>query len=377
MGAIAAAVAWAPSGAAAQEGGPDATGTLVGRVVETAAGPAEGVLVMAGDEETTTGPDGRFRVEDAVEGVHQVVLFHPEHGTDTVRAPVADGLTTGLDVTYSPGGTATATTHLGGLPASSGASAATADPSRGDARVVGRLLDRGTDRPIGSAGIRLPAAGLQTRTSDQGRFTLDSVPPGRHTIRIHHVRYGDRTAEVDVPDDRTVDVELRLSPDPVEVEPLEVAVDAEVRAPALTGADYYQRRRWAEKQGFGHFLEASDIEPRGSKLSHVLASLPQMTASGQVQVGGQRVTGIPYFPRYSEGPFGICLPAVYLDGHKVIGSESPSEFVGKLGPRGVNSLAPPGEVAGIEVYESPAATAGDFQASDSRCGVIAIWTKRQ
>lgn len=375
-----AAVAMVPP-ASAQDPGGGPAGTLVGRIVAPDGSPAADVRVSLGSEQRRTDADGRFRLEAVREGLHRVVLRHPGLGTDTVQAPVGEGVTTGLTVTLSADGTASAEVHLGGLPASSPSPGSGAeDPEH--SRMVGRLLDRSSGDPVASADVLLPEVGRATTTSGEGRFAFDAVPPGERTVRVHHLRYGDRTAEVDVPGDRTVEVELRLSPQAVEVEPLEVTVDAEVRRPALTGSGYYERRRWAEKAGYGHFLEAEEIEQRGSKLSHVLGSLPRMKASGQVRIRDEdnrwrRVTGIPYFPRHEEGPFGVCLPAVYLDGHKIIGSGSPQQILRKLGSKGVNSLVPPDGIAGIEVYESPAATAGEFQASDSRCGVIAIWTKRE
>ncbi|MFB6368153.1 MAG: hypothetical protein ABEJ00_00840, partial [Gemmatimonadota bacterium] len=70
--------------------------------------------------------------------------------------------------------------------------------------------------------------------------------------------------------------------------------------------------------GYGYFLEAGEIDDRGSEISHVLSSVPQLTASGPTGIGGRVVEGLVYFPRYMEGPFTGCLPAVYLDGHKVV-----------------------------------------------------------
>lgn len=356
-----------------QEPNADRTGILEGRVVEASGRPAESVLIMVGDRELTTGPAGRFEVEGLRAAYHELDLVHPDHGQVTVRAPVAGGMTTGLIISYGPEGEAEARIRPGGL---SGTTRSRPDGDRrGESRIVGRLVDRSNGQPIESATVRIPDAGRQTVTSDQGRFTFDSLAAGAYTVRIDHVRYGERETGVEVPERRIVDVVVRMAPKAVEVEPVEVTVEADVRRPALRDAGYYERRRWAQKQGIGHFLDAEDVEMRGSEISHVLGSVPQLQASGRVSVGGQRVEGLIYFPRYLEGPFGKCLPAIYLDGHKVVGSGSPAEFVDDLGPRGINSLLASSEIAGIEVYESPAATAGEFQASDSRCGVVAIWTR--
>lgn len=357
-----------------QESDADRTGGIEGRVVGASGRPAEGVLVMVRGRELTTGPDGRFDVGGLQTAYHELDVVHPEHGRVKVRAPVAEGMTTGLRIRFGPEDEVEARSQPGGL---SGTATSRSGGARGgESRIVGRLLDESDGRPIESATVRLVGPGVRTATSDRGRFSFDSLAAGAYTLRIHHVRYGERETGVEVPEDRTVDIEIRLPPEAVKVEPVEVTVEAGVRRPALQEAGYYERRRWAEKLGYGHFLEAEDIENRGSDVSHVLGSLPQLTASGWTNVGRQRVSGLVYFPRYMSGPFGSCLPAIYLDGHKVVGSSGPGSHVDALGPRGINSLVTPADVAGIEVYESPAATAGGFQGSDSRCGVVAIWTRR-
>ena len=56
-----------------------------------------------------------------------------------------------------------------------------------------------------------------------------------------------------------------------------------------------------------------------------------------------------------------CYPQYYLDGN-----ESSSYFA---------RLTPPQDVKGVEIYRGSSETPGEFQGSNSGCGVIAIWTK--
>jgi TonB-dependent receptor-like protein len=56
-----------------------------------------------------------------------------------------------------------------------------------------------------------------------------------------------------------------------------------------------------------------------------------------------------------------CYPQYYLDGN-----ESTSYFA---------RLTPPHDVKGVEIYRGSSETPGEFQGSNSGCGVIAIWTK--
>lgn len=366
--ALAAAPAWA------QEAGDRETGRIVGRVLqdERPADPEVRVLAVAAGFADTIGEDARFRVDAAVPGIHRLILVHPNFGTDTVRATVAGGLTTGLTLRYGPGGQLSRTVHVGEPPPNPRGSGEPERPRTGRSRIVGRLIDRETSDPISSAGVGLPSVGRRTETSGDGRFVLDSIPPGTHTLRVDHVRYGERTTRVEVPSRRTIDVEMRLAPRALEVEPIEVTVD--VRSTALRTAGFYERRRRAREHGYGHFLDSTELERRGNQVSHVLGTVPRLEV-GQFGGSFSGASNVPYFPRY-QGLSGQCLPAIYLDGAKLVGSGPARKVAAEFGPRGIDGLVNLAGVAGIEVYESPAATAAEFQGSDSRCGVIVIWTKR-
>lgn len=368
---LASAAILAPAPVRAQQTADREPGALVGRVLEDGR-PASGVRVLAvsAGHSETTGGDGRFRMEPVAPGVHRLVVVHPEFGTDSARATVASGTTTGVTLRYGAEGELKPTLHLGGLPdydaAGAGGEAAT-----GRSRILGELIGRDTSDPIPAASVRLPDLDRQTRTSEEGRFVFDSLPAGIYTVRVDHVRYGTQTAEVRVPRSRTVDAEIRLAPEAIEVEPIQVSVD--VRSPGLASADYYQRREWGEKTGYGHFLEGEDLD-RGNRLSDVLGTVPRLKIGNfgrQLSSGGH----FPYFPRHRDFS-GPCLPAIYLDGQKIVGSGPAREVTLQFGPRGINGLVNLSEVAAVEVYPSPASTAGEFQGADSSCGVVVLWTRR-
>lgn len=57
-----------------------------------------------------------------------------------------------------------------------------------------------------------------------------------------------------------------------------------------------------------------------------------------------------------------CRVNVYLDGVR-------------LARGNVDAFVLPIEVGGVEVYRGAASLPGEFAGSDSRCGVVAIWTK--
>lgn len=371
LAALASATLLVASPVAAQEAAGREPGTLIGRVLQEGH-PASGVrvLAVAAGFSKTTGGNGRFRMESLSPGVHRLIVVHPDFGTDSARVAVARGTTTGLTLRYGPERRLKPTVHLGGLPAAEAGEAT--GQARGRSRIVGDLIDRKTGDPIPSASVRLPSVARQTRTTKEGRFVFDSLGIGTYTVRVNHVRYGTQRTEVQVPDRRTVEAEIRLAPEAIEMEPIQVNVD--VRSPRLASADYYQRREWGEKTGYGHFLEGETLEKRGNRISEALGTIPRLSIGS---FGGQMSAGsnIPYFPGH-RGFNGQCLPAVYLDGQKVVGSGPATEVATQFGPRGLNGLVNLSEVAAVEIYPSASATAGEFQGADSRCGVIVIWTGR-
>ena len=364
-------VASGPRTAAAQSPPDGETGVLAGRVLSPSGAPLSGASVadLSSGHETRTGRSGRFRFERAARGFHLLLIAHPRHGTDTVRTPVAAGKTVSLELTFRGRGDLAKSTSLG----DETAPPAAAGSRRGTARIVGRLVDRSSDRPVEAATLTLREREDRTYTDAEGRFSLDSLPGGTHELRVEHVGYGSRELVVQVPDGRTADVRIGLAPQAVPMPPIKV--QTELRPPQLTRVGFYDRRRQGEKLGSGHFLVADEIVRRGGSLPQVLSTLPELRNSGRVRVNGEYVRGLLYFDRYDEGRFGTCLPAIFLDDHKIVGSGSPEKAKRAMGPNGVASLAAPSQVAGVEVYDSPASTVGRYQGSDSRCGVIAIWTR--
>ena len=130
-----------------------------------------------------------------------------------------------------------------------------ADTPRGDSafpgRIIGTVSDRTSERPIDSAQLQLMGDDQSRMTDGNGRFSFADLTPGVYRIAVNHIAY-DRTEQiVNVPANRTVEVNFGLSADPIEVEPLVVTV---VRDTRLEIKGFYDRQEIGEKVGIGYFM---------------------------------------------------------------------------------------------------------------------------
>jgi len=241
---------------------------------------------------------------------------------------------------------------------------------RGDAafpgRIVGRVLDGRSERPIEAADMSLVDDEVHRMTDGRGRFTFDALNPGIYRLRVDHLAYEPMEQVVSVPGNRTVEVNFELSADPIDVEPLVVTV---VRDRRLEVRGYYDRRDFAEAVGNGFFIDQEDLrrEP-ANRVSTLLNRVPgvrtECSGSGRncriVMTGGN--------PSLSGGRQGGCVNSnVYVDGVRVIRDNQDS-------PEPIDNFVSPGEIVGMEVYRGASEVPAEFGGSVGRCGAIVIWT---
>src|SRR4051812_48811028 len=82
-------------------------------------------------------------------------------------------------------------------------------------RVLGRVTDRDTGRPLG--GVQVAAGGGRgTQTDSLGAFRLDSLTSGRHTITFGRIGYERRTEVFEVSSRSGAEVRVPLVPQYVE-----------------------------------------------------------------------------------------------------------------------------------------------------------------
>lgn len=248
----------------------------------------------------------------------------------------------------------------------------------GTGGISGTAVDSDTNEPIVGARIRVPDAGVDALTGSDGTFRLAGLASGERTLVLEHVAYGRREAVVHVSAAATAVVRLRVSARPIELEPLEVVVEG-TRVHSLEVRGFYERQRWAEATGRGHFFTEEDIRRRNPRLiSHLIADVPGtiLDCSGDPRGRSCQLRFIG-----STGIGAGCERAnVYIDGARAIRSDNQSIRVpdrpgGVMQPTGLDQLIAPQEIAAIEVYPSAASLPAEFGGSMGQCGAIVIWSK--
>ena len=211
-----------------------------------------------------------------------------------------------------------------------------------------QIVDGYTGTPVGGAMVSLwPEQGSAGRpgiriTGEDGRSRFPQVPPGTHRLAASAFGYRDGTDTVTVPSDADVHRILRLSPDPLVLQPLVVTPDRP--GSGAVGAERERRIRSAT-----FVLGREDIEGRKPR---VLTDLLTLVPGGRV------------VPTHSFGRTlvlrGGCRPGVWIDRVRILRVESLDELISPI------------EVESVEVYhdfELPVEFGADA------CGGVLIWTR--
>lgn len=225
--------------------------------------------------------------------------------------------------------------------------------------IRGVVVEAESRRPIAGALVELcgqDTVPLARALSDSvGVFLLGAGRAGDFTLRLRRVALP-ATDPVTVrlePGD-TLEIELRVAPRTVTLEPLVVTAERDQQI-----AGFYERLR---RRGFGHFLSREDIEERriGPHVSELLRTLP-----GVQVVPGSLGAGLGDDLIVMRGPVGSCLPTIYIDGMPV------AQHAGG----GVDAMLTPDMLEGVEVYTTAGTAPATIHARGT-CGVVAFWTRR-
>jgi len=226
-------------------------------------------------------------------------------------------------------------------------------PGKAGAQTVrGHLYDSETRAPIvnGNVALRNDLGTIVARgaTDEKGAYELSVRAPGTYTLLAVGLGYRSTpTGQFELVEGEVITIDVSLSPEPLELDPLSVEARRQRMVAKLTYHGFYER----EKQGFGSFLTPEQIRRWPAiNVVDILEHAP--------------------FVRYEKGAtgtrviirkYGDCEPALYVDGRKL-----PPGF-------DIEYVVDPENVVAVEVFRGTTQIPLQW-AGHETCGVILIWT---
>jgi len=223
------------------------------------------------------------------------------------------------------------------------------------ARIQGRVVEEGTEIGVEAATIELRGTDRVRISGEGGRFAFDRVPPGDYVLAVEHLAFASVTVPIAITEaDAVYQVEIRLAPEAIALEPLVV----EVRRAGIQGT-VRDRIEWMGLVGLGTSFDRAAIEASGAiRVSHLVARIPG------VQL--RTISGRTFGSELRLVPQQDCGPSVYIDGIR-------SPLLGGT----VDDMVSLGEVESVEVYRRLSELPGEFADDEARrCGAVVIATRR-
>jgi hypothetical protein len=233
--------------------------------------------------------------------------------------------------------------------------------------VRGRVLDASTRGPVALAYVGLMAGEGQmvvaALAGSSGVFEVEAPSGGEYLLYV--ARAGYRTVVdgvFELEDGGVVEVQIGLTPEPIELEPVEVSTVAERTQLEVEG--FYERA----VTGVGTFLIREQIERTAvDRITDAFRHIPNIFIDvARPLVGSAAVMQYPALWVNRAGR--RCAPTFYVDRHVVAR--------GGLQPVRPDDFVTPPEIEAIEVYTRTAEIPVGFD-DLSDCGVILIWTRRR
>lgn len=224
--------------------------------------------------------------------------------------------------------------------------------------LAGYVRDYATGDPVQGAVVSVAGTNSSTLTDLTGRFVLDDLPPGRHLVTTDHLAFEERTDSVTIFSEETVDIEVRMATEALEVEGLVVTARTRFGRTSLAGDD----KR-------ADFIAREEIEamlPRVSQTADILRNMnaPGMRIRDVYQVDeltGVMVPGLCIEVSRRAGGEGCVPAAVALNGVIV---SLPDQVIRDLDPNVIDRI----EILGpVDAQFQFGSLAGN--------GAIAIYTR--
>lgn len=234
--------------------------------------------------------------------------------------------------------------------------------------------------PIEGAEIGVPGTRMTTFSSATGSFSLRVPALAELLVRIRRPGYKSQLLTLRPPWSGAIELQQGVFELP------EIKVTARYAKPAEYASttkydDFFRRRR----QGFGLFLDRSDIERRApTRVAEMLqgragvrVDLRMSGASGGTIVRFLRCSEFPpkiniYIDGRRQMPDGKVMMAASASGDREGEAESKREAQAMVGTM-LDRIAI-GDIELIEVFRGPGELPPEF--NEGNCGAIAVWTRQ-
>ena len=252
--------------------------------------------------------------------------------------------------------------------------------------IAGRVIDAASGGAVFDAIVTATSADGRelgsVRTDSAGKFLIRSFRAGSFLVRVQHAAYGDHSARIDIGLGERVDLTIPLQISPTVLDSIPVTARSRLTLPDMGYAGFEERRRWGELLGVGRYLGPAELT--GGRIETMLAAVSgirlvthPICPDIRILVSGRTTANFRSMTRAQmpcseltpdkEVQLGICRLTFIVDGVRVALS----------GSERIDDLVQSSLVAGIEVYRTPAELPAEYSGYNSRCGVVAIWTKRR
>ena len=339
--------------------------TITGRVVDALTGdPISGVEVVVrglsvgsgSDLRLETDSDGEFGVSGVPVGEYRLELAHREYNPAVGEFTVMRG--GGFVTSMQPLGTGTDELMTG---------------------IIGVVRDRESGARLSGVNVRT-GGGRQGVFSDlRGEFVLDRLIGGQHVLDLSMIGYAPRADTIRVVPGRVTTLQVSLSVDPVELDPIEVSVER--REVILQKRGFYHRQH----VGFGKFIDREQIEQRApSEMTDLFTGLAGvdlyrdplnqleqwvvLRSGRHMSLAPRELAADDAGPQPATDIHQRCFPRVYVDGIVAHG--------GGDEPARLDTFVDPMTVSGVEGHASVSGLPPEYQGVGPFCGTILIWTRR-
>lgn len=227
--------------------------------------------------------------------------------------------------------------------------------------ITGRVTDGRTGEPISAAQIFIEGTGVGSLSQANGRYLLQNVPDGTHTLSAERIGYATVFAEITVTSGATVVQDFVMFPQAVAMDEIVVTgVPGGTRIRAIGNSVGTVRA-----SGVTTAAAIGDVQ-----------SVLQGRTPGVNMMGGGMVGQAPRMRIRGVSAFSLAgQPLIYIDGVRANNRETQGYTYGNNGGvRGVLSTLDPEQIEKIEVLKGPAAAT--LYGTEASRGVINIITKR-